>query len=219
MATKLNKNMINQQINSINHAPNVIRYTKNIDINKNKYKVELVTEASNIRNQVERFTYDSYVKHFDAHLTAFFPIILTVIRVSDNKIISALGLRYADIDSLFSECYLAEPIEKLIIHNNQHKIDRKRIIELGNFVVSKNSDVNRVMPIISKYIKSLDVEWAIYTLTKPIKSFFDAFNVELCLLGQANKEAVNGAANDWGKYYDFKPAVYYSNVKNNMNEA
>jgi len=186
------------------------------------YKIELVSKISDCREQVEAFVQTSYYNNFSAQLRSYFPLYLAVSKVSDNSLIGALGLRYADGETLFSECYLPNPIEKIIKHHehcDEKLLDRKKIIELGNFVVRHSSDIKNVIPFISKYIKSLNVNWTVYTLTRPIKSYFDKLGIKLKFLNDAQIEAINDAADDWGNYYKFKPAVYYSSVKDNMNQA
>ena len=187
------------------------------NLQKNKCKVELVTNASPRRSQVEEFIKASYEKNFSAKIQTFFPLILTVINIQDDSIMGALGIRYADEDALFSESYLPETIENSIFAHEQGVINRSKIIELGNFVVESKEDIKFILPAVSQFIKSLDVDWVIYTLTRPIKSYFNKFGIELNFLNDAKAEAVNGAATDWGKYYKFNPAVYYSCVHKNMN--
>lgn len=186
--------------------------------NKSHFKIELVSTASHIRKDVEAFVKASYKKHFSANLNTFFPLILTVINTNDDSIVGALGLRYAGEEKLFSECYLPESIEDFIFAHEDGTINRNKIIELGNFVVKNRTDIKAVLPLVAQFIKSLDVDWAIYTLTRPIKSYFNKFGIELNFLHDAKIKDVNGAATDWGRYYNFNPAVYYSSVKNNMNE-
>lgn len=188
---------------------------------KPQYRLQLVSAASPIRSRVEDFIQLSYHNHFSAHLSTFFPLILAVTKISDDSLIGALGVRYADETQLFSECYLPEPIETMILEHeqcDQKSVNRRKIIELGNFVIRKTTDIKTVIPFISQFIKSLDVEWTVYTLTRPIKSHFDKLGITLNHLNQADISAINGAASDWGNYYKFKPAVYYSSVKNNMNQ-
>jgi len=186
---------------------------------KNKFKVEIVSRASYTRKKVERFIQASYKRHFSAELDSFFPLILSFTRIKDNTIVGAVGLRYADESKLFSECYLSEEIDHLISTEENIVLNRNKIIELGNFVVRKKSDLLDVVPLIGKFIKSLDVDWVVYTLTQVIKDHFQEIGLELCFLADAKIEAVNGAATHWGKYYEFKPAVFYTNIKNSMNQA
>jgi hypothetical protein len=198
--------------NTINHYSSTKK-----NIAKNNYRIELVTPASPIRNKVEKFIQTSYKNHFSAQLNIFFPLILTVINIDDDSIMGALGLRYADEEVLFSESYLPDTVENSIFAHEQGILNRSKIIELGNFVVESKADIKFVLPAFSQFIKSLDVDWVIYTLTRPIKSYFNKFGIELNFLHDAKAEAVNGAATDWGKYYQFNPAVYYSSVQKSMN--
>jgi len=200
-------------------STNTVLYYSSTQANipKNIYKVELVTPASFRRNKVEEFIKDSYKKHFSANLNTFFPLILTVINIEDDSIMGALGIRYADEENLFSENYLPDTVENSIFTHEKSFINRSKIIELGNFVVECKADIKFVLPAVSQFIKSLDVDWVVYTLTRPIKSYFNKFGIELNFLHDARAEAVNGAATDWGKYYKFNPAVYYSSVHKSMN--
>jgi hypothetical protein len=213
--------MINLQ-SAVKTSNHILQYPiQNTELSRPEYKLELVSAISPIRSQVEDFIQLSYHNHFAANLRSFFPLILAVSKVSDNSLIGALGVRYADETQLFSECYLSNPIENMIVAHEKGEvkcINRRRIIELGNFVVRKTSDIKTVIPFIGKFIKSLDVEWAVYTLTRPIKAHFEKLGIELNFLNHAEASSVNDAANNWGSYYKYKPAVYYSNVKNNMNQ-
>jgi len=185
---------------------------------KCKFRIELVTQASDRRKEVEAFISNSYAINFQANLKSFFPIIITVIQKSNNKIVSALGLRYADSEELFSESYLDKPIETLIRDKDNCFVNRKSIVELGNFAVGERDDVKKVLPTIARFIKSIKVDYLAYTLTTPIKAYFNFFNLELNHLAKANLSDVNRAADDWGIYYQLKPAVYFTNVSRNKHK-
>ena len=177
----------------------------------------LVSPADEQRKQVEQFIQQQYQQHFAARLNEFSPIILTVREVSTGRILGAVGLRYADAQPLFSEQYLSHSIQSLIADHEGMNVTRHSIIELGHFVVDRSSDVHTVIPIIGRFLKSLDVSWAVYTLSRPIKKSFARLGIQLIHLQHAHPQALQNSASDWGRYYDFKPAVYYSNILNNMN--
>ena len=211
--------MINVQTNYSNPRPELFLLpTYSLPKEKCKFKIELVTKASSRRKDVEAFIRESYATHFKAQLKSFFPIIITVIQKSNDKIVSALGLRYADTEQLFSESYLDKPIQEHILEADNCLINRNKIVELGNFAVGVREDVKTVLPIIAKFIKSINVDYLTYTLTTPIKAYFNFFNLELNHLAKANISAVNRAADDWGIYYKLKPAVYFTNVSRNKNK-
>ena len=148
---------------------------------------------------------------------SFFPVILVVKDFKTSRILGAVGLRYADAYPLFSENYLSQSIEQVIAENEQIQIARNEIIELGHFVVDQSSDVNLVIPMIARFLKSLNVKWVVYTLSRPIKVAFQRLGIKLTHLQHAHADALQNSPSDWGRYYDYKPAVYYSNILNNMN--
>jgi|GEM_PF-1123283 len=177
----------------------------------------LVSPADTDRSAVEQFIVAGYAKHFDAKLAELFPVILAVKDINTDCLLGAVGLRYADDQKLFSEKYLSQPIESLISEHQGYPINRKHVIELGHFVVAQSSDVNTVIPVVAKFLKSLDVKWAVYTLSRPIKVAFQRMGIKLTHLQHAHPQALDKSKTDWGRYYDFKPAVYFSNILTNMN--
>lgn len=180
-------------------------------------QLNLLSPVDAERISAEQFINEGYAKHFGAHLAEFSPIILTVKDFLNNRVLGAVGLRYADGQPLFSENYLSESIESLLTDKTNQRVKRKQIIELSHFVVDKNTDVNEVFPMIGQFLKTLDVDWAVYTLSRPIKSAFQRLGIQLTHLQHAYAGAVKGGKTDWGHYYDFKPAVYFSSISENMN--
>ena len=177
----------------------------------------LVSPVDKERELVESFIAEGYRKHFDATLVEFFPVILAIKVIDSGLILGAVGLRYAEGDQLFSEKYLNQNIETILSAKENQVIDRKAVIELGHFIVSASSEVNTVMPLVAQFLKSLDVKWVVYTLSRPIKIAFKRMGIQLTHLQHADPEALRLSKTDWGNYYDFKPAVYYSNIETNMN--
>ena len=177
----------------------------------------LLSPAGPCRKDAERFINHGYKTHFDAQLESFFPIILLVKDWKNNRIMGAVGLRYADDYQLFSEQYLNQSIDSMIAMNESVEIARNEIIELGHFVVDQSEDINTVIPMVASFLKSLDVKWAVYTLSRPIKVAFQKLGIQLTHLQHAHPNALLNCQSNWGRYYDFKPAVYYSNILTNMN--
>jgi len=177
----------------------------------------LVSPVDDQRAAVEQFIQQGYEKHFAARLVEFFPVILAVRDMTSQRIMGAVGMRYADDQNLFSERYLNQSIESLIANHEAVNVNRNSIIELGHFAVDRPADVNTVIPMIGRFLKSLDVSWAVYTLSRPIKTAFARLGIQLTHLQHAHPGALQNSLSDWGTYYDFKPAVYYSSILNNMN--
>ena len=182
------------------------------------YSMEMISTSHRARKEVENFVSQSYKQHFGANLKSFFPEILCVREINSGKLIGAVGFRFAHQQKLFSECYLQKPVEQLIACHEIKPIERKKILELGNFAVENSKHIKTVITLASRIIKNSQADWTVYTLTLPIKFHFKKLDIELNSLGLADISAVNGAAADWGSYYSYRPTVYYSSVQNNMNE-
>jgi len=177
----------------------------------------LMSPAHPERKSIERFIQTGYKQHFNANLMTFFPVILVIKELETSRILGAVGLRYAKQQQLFSENYLNGKIENLLAEHENIEVLRQHIIELGHFVVAQSTDVNVVIPMVGQFLKKLDVKWAVYTLSRPIKVAFQRLGIKLLHLQHAHPDALTHSQTDWGRYYDYKPAVYYSNILTNMN--
>lgn len=176
----------------------------------------LISPVDESRVAIEKFIADGYEKHFAANLMDFFPIILAIKDIVNERFLGAVGLRYADDYKLFSENYLNHSIESELEQKELCAISRDEIIELGHFVVGMNSDADTAIPLIGQFLKTLNVRWAIYTLSRPIKVAFNRLGIKLIHLQHAHQAALSGSKTNWGRYYDFKPAVYYSDITKNL---
>jgi hypothetical protein len=181
------------------------------------FSIEIVRSSHFARFEVEEFIKKSYQKNFSAQLDSFFPKILTLRDRQNNQLVAAVGIRNAARENLFSECYLEQSVEQTICTIEKTLTARSKIIELGNFVVTDKKEIPSVILALGKFIKSMDVDWALYTLTRPIKKYFERLCIDLTFINEASIEKINGAAKNWGRYYNFKPAVYYSSVNTNLN--
>ena len=180
------------------------------------FSIEIVRNSHKARKEVEAFIKKSYEENFNAQLDSFFPKILTLRNKQNNQLVAAVGMRNAARETLFSECYLEKSIEQTISTLENTLTTRSKILEFGNFVVTDKKEIPAVIMALGKFIKTMDVDWAIYTLTRPIKKYFERLSIALTFINAASIEKVNGAAKNWGRYYNFKPAVYYSSVKHNL---
>lgn len=190
---------------------NVPQFNKMLNDNMcDSVKIEIITQKSQKRKEVEKFIYNSYSKSFDTSLISFFPIIITAVRTSDNKILSTVGVRYSAENNLFSEFYLSNPIESYIEKNEKCKVERKHILEIGNLATAKSKYIKTVMPLLKEILKSMNYKWLVFTLSSQMKTYMSLFEINLRFIDVAKKEAKNPAALDWGHYYDFLPAIYYS---------
>ena len=180
------------------------------------FSIEIVRNSHKARKEVEAFIKKSYEENFNAQLDSFFPKILTLRNKQNNQLVAAVGMRNAARETLFSECYLEKSIEQTISTLENTLTTRSKILEFGNFVVTDKKEIPAVIMALGKFIKTMDVDWAIYTLTHPIKKYFERLSIALTFINAASIEKVNGAAKNWGRYYNFKPAVYYSSIKHNL---
>lgn len=175
--------------------------------------LRVVSKSVSQRQAIEEFIRSQYRQHFEADLLTFFPAILTVYCQQNQKLLGALGLRYADESDLFSEQYLRTPIEQLISARTGIPVARTDIIELGHFALLKPRYLTPVITTLAGFIRQLNAQWAVYTLSTPIKNALDKLAIQTSYLASAEACQLKCDDTNWGQYYHLQPAVYYSQIE------
>jgi len=119
---------------------------------------------------------------------------------------AALGFRRAGAQPLFLEQYLDEAIEVAVSRAMGGCVARENIIEIGNLA----SDNGRSM--IALWGQAANdfgshCEYAVATLTAPVRAMFARIGLPITQLAQAAPAALGEAADAWGRYYDLDPCV------------
>ncbi|MCX7544699.1 thermostable hemolysin [Marinicella gelatinilytica] len=174
--------------------------------------VRLVYTSESERNIIEQFIQRQYKQHFNADIHHFFPILISVYQQSNDQLIGAVGLRYADQGSLFSEQYLNKPAEQLLARYAGQKVPRSSVIELGHFVIVNRRYLALVVRAIANFIGQLQAQWTVYTLSEPMVKAVNKLSIPTQFLASACADKLIDKQNHWGQYYRHKPAVYCSHT-------
>lgn len=126
------------------------------------------------------------------------------VRESDGSR-AALGYRRAADEVLFLERYLAAPVEACLSAVVGRPVARTGIIEIGNLAAADPFAMIALWGMAANDLGS-GSEFAVATLTAPLRAMFARLGVTLHELAPAGIEQV-GQPEGWGRYYDTDPRV------------
>jgi hypothetical protein len=119
---------------------------------------------------------------------------------------AALGFRRAGEEPLFLEAYLDAPLEQAISKAFDRAVSRDRIVEIGNFAANSAIAMVELWATTANDLGA-DDEFAVATLTAPLRAMFARIGLPITVLADALPERLGRGAGDWGAYYDLDPKV------------
>lgn len=156
-------------------------------------------------HDVSRFIQQRYHDAFDACIDVTFPELIWVCDRS-GVIQAAAGVRSADPHALFLEQYLAHPIEETI------GVARNRIVEIGNLVSIDKTATVVIFCALALVLERRGVTHAAATGTHLLEKRMKGLGLQMTQLCKATIAQLDGARDQWGRYYDSSPHVLVGSV-------
>jgi hypothetical protein len=156
------------------------------------------------RARVERLIRTVYWERFAAR-PAVLPRTLVAKLSVASTVECAAGIRYCHHD-FFSEWYLNQPVEVAIRFQTGRTADRSRIIEVCNLVARRPVCSLPFIRNIIEFAEAADMDWAIFTATKPLRVLLERNGLKMVELAHAKRARVSNPE-DWGSYYEQDPRV------------
>ena len=166
-------------------------------------KLALVTPGHPLRQSVETFIADTYLKTYGAHISTFAPTL--VAKFSESRVQCAAALRFEE-DGFFSECYVDEPFETILSRVHGHEVDRHRIFEVSSLSSCSPADAPRFVNEIVAFGENARFDWAIFTATARLRRLLERIRLPLLTIAQASADCVT-KPDRWGTYYESMPMV------------
>ncbi|MCP3849789.1 MAG: thermostable hemolysin [Gammaproteobacteria bacterium] len=177
------------------------------------HELELTQKAKMERHLTESFIHDIFHLYYRADIQHFLPFLL---KINNNKtqIIAALGFRPAYDAALFLERYLQKPIEQVLSGTYKQPIDRKDVVEIGNFAIGERGAARTLIVALTGFLFAAQYKWCAFSISTPLINSFRKMGIELETLAPANNDFMSQYEKDsWGKYYEQKPLVMSCCVK------
>ena len=157
------------------------------------------------RAEAERFIRQVFNERYGADVKSFAPNLMLI--EEGERIVASAGWRGADGEPLFLERYLDAPIERIIGQRAGIRLDRRRIVEVGNLASDRAGGSLDVILHMARHLHRAGFEWVVFTATQQLICIFTKLGLPLLALSVADAARLGEAANDWGSYYETQPVV------------
>lgn len=160
------------------------------------------------RPEVEAFIQRVFSERFDAQVSQFAPVLVSMSDPLSGRILAAAGYRPAGEASLFLEAYLSDPVEHLLSGICGCSIDRTGIVEVGHLAAEQAGEGRRLIFLLGQHLADEGAQWVVSTLTEALRQLFVRLGITPLALGRADPSRLGtAAAASWGRYYEHEPIV------------
>ena len=159
----------------------------------------------------QSFIRQRYHDEYQALLHSYMPRIF-VLTDGSGTLLGAVGIRNAS-ESLFLECYLDQPVETLIANAQRCSVDRRSIIEVGQFAGISPGSTRDMICHLTAYLYRAGYDWVVFTGTRSLRNGFKRLGLAPHDLGAAQPDRLpKDDPNEWGSYYQHQPRVQYGYI-------
>lgn len=163
-------------------------------------------------DEAKSFVVQAFSAAYGARLTHFMPNLMAL-RDDNEKLLAVLGIRETDAAPLFLEHYLDCPIEQCLSAAMGSAVDRKLLVEVGNFAVGAAGGGRWLITALTAYLHAARKVWAVFTCGPELQNAFRRLGIELLDLGFADPDRLSfDELSRWGRYYEQRPRVMAANV-------
>lgn len=128
---------------------------------------------------------------------------------------STLGYRFAGDSALFLEAYLGEPVEQVLERRLGHRVERERIVEIGDHA-SRSALATLALWRTAASRLEPQADYVAAVLTAPLRSMFRRIGLDLIELAPAAAASLPGAGEGWGRYYQSDPVVCAGHIASGL---
>ncbi|WP_260959050.1 thermostable hemolysin [Pseudomonas citri] len=141
------------------------------------------------------------------------PQYFAVTQDQEDRILACAGITFADHRILFSEQYLAQPIEEILSQRFEKTIERSNIVEIGNLVshhLTAGMILVNMIPLLSWCMGG---HYLLCTVTPRVRQMMESCQIDFepLLTADPTRLADDGGKN-WGTYYAKKPITGFIRV-------
>lgn len=162
------------------------------------------------RVELEDFIHARYASIYQANIRHFLPFLLASWQGSQLQ--GALGLRPGASGTFFVENYLCNSIETIIAQQQSEYVPREQIIETGNLAGSRGSS-QLLFVVLTEVLYKAEFRWITFTATSLVINSLQRLGFAPQAVCEADVSRLGEDAQDWGSYYDNKPAVVIGNIE------
>ena len=184
---------------------------------KRELNVNVHHSHSVSRQEVESFILDKFQDCHSATIREFLPLLIDL-GFDQNKS-AVIGVRPGIERSFFLENYLDDPIEVALYELAGACVNRKGIVEIGNFAADNVRLGSLLFTILAKGLSLAGYQWMVFTATNEVEKMISKLGCAQTVLTDANASRVEQSSSDWGSYYDNNPKVIACKLQDTIAKA
>ncbi|EKE74920.1 thermostable hemolysin [Gallaecimonas xiamenensis] len=167
-------------------------------------------EGTDAFDAIKHFACARYADAHQARLRHFLP--QQYLLTDNDRWLASCGVRGAADNTLFLEQYLDGPIEAVLAQRAGHDLSRRQIVEVGN-LAGEAGGARLMILALTRYLAQSGVDYVVFTATRELQSAFSRLGLEPWFLADASALKLGDDAQEWGRYYQNKPAVFAGSVQ------
>jgi hypothetical protein len=173
--------------------------------------LELREHSGADRAEAEQFISERFASCFGARVDAFMPRLFSL-RDERGQVCGAFGLRSA-MHRLFLEQYLDRPIELEIASQLGRCVDRRAVVEVGQFCGTYPGVVRETIRLLTGQLHDDGFEWVAFTATASLRNAFARMGLSPLDMRAADSARLPPTIRSaWGSYYDNVPRVLVGHI-------
>jgi hypothetical protein len=173
--------------------------------------VGLCEHTGAARAEAEAFIRERFARCFGARVDAFMPRLFSL-RNEAGEICGAFGLRSA-AHRLFLEQYLDAPIEREIAARFGHPVERRAVVEVGQFCGTYPGVVRAMIRLLTEHLHDEGYEWVAFTGTVSLRNAFSRMGLSPLDMRAADSARLPATTRSaWGSYYEHVPRVLVGQI-------
>jgi Thermostable hemolysin len=167
-------------------------------------RLTLVPRLHPLRSASEACIGEVYERAFGARQLAFPAALVALIDAAD-RLLCVAGLRTA-ADGFFSEIYLDEPIEQLLVRRFGVATPREALFEVTTLASPSVTASAFFMRRIAELGERVGFMWSFFTATERLRTLLSRIGITVVELEIAERSRITHPER-WGSYYDHAPKV------------
>jgi len=172
-----------------------------------RLELALVVPSHPDRANAESFVRAVFSRAYGARLNAFYPLLMSI-AWRGGEYAAVAGVRPAGNGRLFSEHYLDDAADSVL------GVDRRRIVEIGNLAPAGAGQARWLICTLTAFLAGAGFTHVVFTAVPKLQNAFQRMGLPLTKLADARSERLPpDQLDDWGTYYESRPAVYSGDVR------
>ena len=182
-----------------------------VSINQREHLIKAFLPSHQVRRDIENYIAGVFRHRFSARLDDFMPL-LVILEKPDGEIAAALGIRFADQQTLFAEQYIHKEIDHVVLEQFNILDHREHIIEIGSLASTESGYARHLFLAMTKILTQWKFQWLTFTAIPVVVNVFKKLKLNPIEICNAKLKDLANTKTDWGSYYDKNPKVMIGDV-------